>query len=127
MILALIERADALLQSQQAFVDLSPVDLSLLVLLEGVGSPLATGQVDERELALGLLPQPQLYLQYCVRARGVGICAVLARYPQGRPLAYCRHELLGTGDLLDSKPNDVDILACIFPGLQLLPPVKEIE
>ena len=47
MTFALVESAYALLQGEQGLVDLSPVDLSLLVLVHVVGTSLVTGKINE--------------------------------------------------------------------------------
>ena len=52
---ALIQGADALLQREQGLVDLCPVDLGLLVLVDMVSASLIAGEVDEGNLGEELL------------------------------------------------------------------------
>jgi hypothetical protein len=63
MRLGLIQRANALLEGQQALVDLSTVDLGLLVLVDSISAAFAAGQVDEADLAGQPLPVAQLDLK----------------------------------------------------------------
>ena len=51
VLLVLVQRPDAFLESQKALVDLGAIESRLFVLLDRVGASLAACEVDERHLA----------------------------------------------------------------------------
>ena len=72
---------DALLQCQERLVDLGPLHPRLPVGRVGVGAPLVTGQVDQRELAeqrFLVVVDPQDDLKHRVTSRGVRVSAGLS-------------------------------------------------
>jgi hypothetical protein len=62
-----------------------------------------------------------------MRSTRIGICAVLAGDSYRGSICYSSHEIRNIGYFFDSETNDVDILLCVLPGLELLSSVEEIK
>jgi len=127
VVFSLVQRPDALLEGQQALIDLRAVDLGLLVLVDCVGAPLAAGQIDETDLSRRLLAQPQLDLEDGVRARRIGIGAILAGDSHARAIGNDLHEFARSGHSFGGEADDVDVLLGVLPRLQQLALVEQVE
>mmetsp|Transcript_153644 Transcript_153644/g.268688 ORF Transcript_153644/g.268688 Transcript_153644/m.268688 type:complete len:353 (-) Transcript_153644:588-1646(-) len=126
---ALVQGPDALLEGQQALVNLRPLDARLLLVVPRVRPTLAARQVDERELAKVLvrLCVADADLQDGVGPRGLlvgpGLPGGPHRVPKVDQLAQGSHVV----DVMLCEADDVDALLCVFAGAQLLTPVQQVE
>jgi hypothetical protein len=120
------ERADALLEAEQALVDLSAVEPIILVVALRLGGPLRASKVDERELASldAVLPRLRRRLAHCnlqdgVRARGDLVLRGGAR----STLRACheREHRVGRGQLNPREPHHA-----LLPSLILHHLMKEV-
>ena len=135
MLVAHVERADALLERKQRLVDLSAFEPPILVgAVERIRAAFGAGEVDKREAAdlwsellTPTLAAVQRELQHRVRPRRVGI----GRRRGGH--ACTRRELeklvkVGeAGDWLEGEADDVHLLLPILAHAQLLPLPQKIE
>mmetsp|Transcript_5000 Transcript_5000/g.17552 ORF Transcript_5000/g.17552 Transcript_5000/m.17552 type:complete len:307 (+) Transcript_5000:695-1615(+) len=141
----LVQCPDALLQGQEALVDLGPLHPGLLVVVVGVRPALASREVDEADLSHHLAelwrrvlvaPEPspgghRCHPQREVRdAVGPGRLRVGPRAPRGshgRRMGEVALHLLKTLDLLLLESHHVHVLLPILPDHNGLPGVQQVE
>ena len=96
VLLLLVEGPDTLFQSKERFVDLSSIDLCLLVLVLHVGATFAARQVNEGNLGVDAIVVFKSHGHNGVGARGLSVGASLARG------AVSHSDLQRLHDVLDS-------------------------
>mmetsp|Transcript_18779 Transcript_18779/g.52312 ORF Transcript_18779/g.52312 Transcript_18779/m.52312 type:complete len:605 (-) Transcript_18779:500-2314(-) len=128
-----VQRTDALLESQQALVDLRPLQACLSFVVVCVGPALATGEVNEGELThedvrVASLPAWPLdgKLDNRVTARGVLIGAGAPDAPLLRSVLNPVLDQLGVCHNVLLEPHDVHLLLLVLQDHQLLPAVEQV-
>ena len=126
MALALVQRPNALLQRQQRFVYLCPIDSRLLVHVHMISASLIPRQVDERNLAEQLLPVFQRNLKNRMRAGGVGVGGILRGHAFLAPQREVLAEFLSRRNICFFEPDDIDVVFVVLTQFELIALVEQV-
>ena len=126
MALGLVKSPDALLQSEEGFVDLGAVNSCLLVGVFDIGATFGSGEVDEGHLPPGFVAGFEVELEDRMRSGGVHIGPSATAHPNSRPNFNNLLNCVDVHGLFSGDPDNIDPLLAVHPQGQLFPLVQEV-
>ena len=122
MLLFKIKSPNALLERQKTLIDLCTFRTRLFIVICGVGSSLATRQIDEAHSGVYLVVTSsfKLHLEHSVRSRRGIVSTCGSAGPLLKAIANKLHDILDRLDGYLGESTYIDLLLIILKALDLL-------